>query len=71
MKQKDIAKELIINLAKCEDSVKADVIRRVADWLESGGDLNDDYIMNQLRYTQRHLELLTPQKKFDNQHSVC
>lgn len=31
MKQKDVAKELIINLAKCEDSVKSDVIRRVAD----------------------------------------
>ena len=45
MKQKDVAKELIIGLASCEDSVKADVIRRVADWVESGGDLNDQYML--------------------------
>lgn len=71
MKQKDVAKELFVNLASCENSVKADVIRRVADWVESGGDLNDDYVLNQLRYTQRHLELLSEDKKFDIRHGVC
>lgn len=71
MKQKDVAKELSVNLASCENSVKADVIRRVADWVESGGDLNDDYVLNQLRYTQRHLELLSEDKKFDIRHGVC
>lgn len=71
MKQKDVAKELFVNLASCENSVKADVIRRVADWVESGGDLNDDYVLNQLGYTQRHLELLSEDKKFDIRHGVC
>ena len=71
MKQKDVAKELIIGLASCENSVKADLIRRVADWVESGGDLNDPYVMNQLRYVQRHLELLSDEKKFDIRHGVC
>ena len=51
MKQKDVAKELIIGLASCEDSVKADVIRRVADWIESGGDLNDPYVMLNCTHT--------------------
>lgn len=71
MKQKDVAKQLFINLAQCELGVQSDVIRRVADWVESGGDLNDLYIENQLQYTNRHLELLSAKKKFDNKHGVC
>ena len=71
MKQKDVAKQLFINLAQCEPGVQGDVIRRVADWVESGGDLNDPYIETQLQYTNRHLELLSAKKKFDNKHGVC
>ena len=71
MKQKDVAKQLFINLAQCEPEVQGDIIRRVADWVESGGDLNDPYIENQLQYTNRHLELLSAKKKFDNKHGVC
>lgn len=70
MKSKEVAKQLFINLAQCEPCVQSDVIRRVTDWLESGGELNDPYIEGQLRYTQRHLDLLTAQKKFDNKHGV-
>lgn len=70
MKPKDVAKQLFINLAQCEPAVQGDVIRRVTDWLENGGKFNDPYVMNQLQYTQRHLELLTIQKKFDNKHGV-
>jgi len=71
MKSKEVAKQLIVNLAQCEPSVQSDVIRRCADWIESGGNLNDPYILNQLQYTNRHLELLTAQKKFDNAHGLC
>lgn len=71
MKEKDVARELFVGLASCENNVKADVIRRVADWVESGGRLNDVYVENQLRYIQRHLKLMTDQKKFDNRHGVC
>lgn len=71
MKSKDVAKQLFINLSMCEDRVKADVIRRVSDWLESGGKLSDPYVYNQLQYTNRHLELLTDNQKFDNKHGLC
>lgn len=71
MKSKEVAKQLIVNLAQCEPSVQSDVIRRCADWIESGGNLNDPYIVNQLQYTNRHLELLTSKKKFDNAHGLC
>lgn len=70
MKQKDVAKQLFINLVQCEPEVQRDVIRRVADWVESGGDLNDPYVENQLQYTNRHLEILSSKKKFDNKYGV-
>lgn len=59
MKQRDVAKRLIINLAQCESDVQKDVLRRCSDWLESGGKLNDPYILHQLQFTDRHLELKT------------
>ena len=70
MKQKDVAKQLFINLVQCEPEVQRDVIRRVADWVESGGDLNDPYVENQLQYTNRHLKILSSKKKFDNKYGV-
>lgn len=70
MKQKDVAKQLFINLVQCEPEVQRDVIRRVADWVESGGDFNDPYVENQLQYTNRHLEILSSKKKFDNKYGV-
>lgn len=56
--QGDVAKRLILNLAQCEPVVQQDVIRRCADWISSGGDLNDQYILNQLQFTDRHLAIL-------------
>lgn len=55
MKAEEILKQLVMNLAKCSIEVKADVIKRVSDWVESGGSFEDLYIINQLQYTERHL----------------
>lgn len=70
MKSEETLKQLFMNLAKCSIEVKADVIKRVSDWIESGGSLEDPYIVNQLQYTERHLELLTDRQKFDNQYGL-
>lgn len=72
MKQnEDVAKQLFIGLAQCDIRVKADVIKRVSDWLESGGEFNDPYIQSQLRYIEVHLNCLTPEQKFDNKFILC
>ncbi|MFJ8529950.1 DUF6877 family protein [Bacillus sp. NPDC094106] len=36
--------------------VLQDIKQRVGDWLASGGDENDEYIGQQLRYAQRVVE---------------
>lgn len=57
MEQSDIAKRIITNLAQCDSTVQSDILRRCADWIESGGDLNDQYIINQLEFTDRYLSI--------------
>ena len=63
--QGDVAKRLLLNLAQCESVVQQDVIRRCADWISSGGDLNDQYILNQLQFTDRHLAILRAKVQVD------
>ena len=63
MEQSIVAKRLITNLAQCDSTVQSDILRRCADWIESGGDLNDQYIINQLEFTFRHLGILRSKAK--------
>lgn len=57
MTETEVAKQLIINLNQCDLVVQGDVLKRCSDWIQSGGDLNDPYIMNQLQFTNRYLEV--------------
>lgn len=57
MEQSIVAKRLITNLAQCDPTVQSDILRRCADWIESGGDFNDQYIINQLEFTGRYLSI--------------
>jgi len=34
-----------------------DVDKRISDWLSSGGDLKDDYIIQQYKYIERYIEM--------------
>ena len=36
--------------------IKYDVLKRSADWIASGGTLNDSYLKRQLKYLERHLQ---------------
>lgn len=47
------AKQLIFNLAHCDPEVQLDVIKRCSDWIESGGEFNDPYIVRLLQFTFR------------------
>lgn len=55
-----------MNLTQCEPVVQQDVLRRCADWFESGGNFDDPYIQNQYLYTCRHLEIMRAKDKVDN-----
>ena len=58
LKQEVVAKRLIKNLAQCDPTVQQDILRRCSDWISSGGDLNDQYIINQLEFTERYLDII-------------
>lgn len=60
-----VAKRLILNLAQCEPIVQQNILRRCADWLSSGGDLNDQYVLNQVQFTDRHLEIERAKARVD------
>ena len=64
----EIAKLLIMNLTQCEPVVQQDVLRRCADWFESGGNFDDPYIQNQYLYTCRHLEIMRARGKVDKHY---
>lgn len=57
MTEAEVAKQLIINLNQCDSVVQKDVLKRCSDWIQSGGNLDDSYIMKQLMFTSRHLEI--------------
>ena len=57
MENHEVARRLIMNLAQCEPQVQNDVLRRCSDWLDFGGEFTDPYILNQLQFTDRHLQL--------------
>lgn len=63
MTEAEVAKQLILNLNQCEPVVQQDVIKRCSDWIQSGGNLDDKYIMNQLMFTYRHLEIERAKQK--------
>lgn len=46
------AEELSSNLDKLPNHVVDDINKRMADWLSSGGNVEDDYIKRQYRYAQ-------------------
>ena len=60
-----VAKRLILNLAQCESIVQQDILRKCSDWVSSGGDLNDQYILNQLQFTDRHLSIERAKARVD------
>lgn len=45
-----IAKALIISLRDTRNESREDVVKRCADWIESGGEFSDPYIEGQLNY---------------------
>ena len=57
MDNQDVARRLIINLSQCESEVQNDVLRRCSDWLDFGGQFTDPYIIHQLQFTDRHLQI--------------
>ena len=66
MTEAEVAKQLIINLNQCDLWVQKDILKRCSDWIQSGGNLDDPYIMRQLQFTSRYIEVELAKNKVNN-----
>lgn len=47
------AKALFISLRDTSPAIREDVVKRVADWIESGGEFDDSYVLGQLEFAKK------------------
>lgn len=47
--------DLMRNADKLPLMVLEDILKRVTDWMASGGDIKDEYIQNQFRYAEKFI----------------
>ena len=47
--------DLMRNAEKLPLVVLEDIVKRVTDWMASGGDIKDEYIQRQFRYAEKFI----------------
>ncbi len=47
--------DLMRNADKLPLMVLEDILKRVTDWMASGGNIKDEYVQNQFRYAEKFI----------------